>query len=177
MSDEAPLDLRALGDVDEPEVVRAALRRFRRRLWTRYVWVGLAIVFAAVAFVVSNQPRDLGDEIDRADVAYLPSDAVWDVRSVTVGIERVVDLGDDVGFEFVVIPDPGENATMVIVGAAQGMGSNNYTSYVKVAKNDDGVFTAVVGAPRCVPECPSQGTFTISMRELGIPATVWRIER
>jgi len=58
MSDEQPLRLQDLAEIDSPEVVRAAMRQFRKRVLVRGIWiVGLiaGIIFAAASF----QPRDL----------------------------------------------------------------------------------------------------------------------
>ncbi len=52
MSDERPIDLRALA-VDEPEIVQASIRRFRRRVLVLAVW-GLLFAAAGLATRVIN---------------------------------------------------------------------------------------------------------------------------
>lgn len=45
---ERPLGLRELAEVDSPEIVRAALRRFRRRTAIRALWIAGALLVATV---------------------------------------------------------------------------------------------------------------------------------
>lgn len=176
MADQAPLDLRALADVEEPEVVHEALRRFRRRVWTRYVWVGLAIVFAVIALIVADQPRDLRDEVEAADARTYPNDAVWRVNETTIALDQVVDLGDAYAMRFFVIPDRDASRSVSVTGAIAMMGVDTYEAYAKLPKRGDGTFTMVVGPTRCLPRCPEQEQLTISLRDLGVPASFWRLQ-
>lgn len=60
-----PAGLRELADVQSPDVLRAALRRFRLRLG---LWVGLVVLAGAMLVVVvtAPDPAHLFDEYDRA---------------------------------------------------------------------------------------------------------------
>ena len=67
---EEPLDLRALADVDEPDVLREALRTFRRRVLTRYVWITVGIGLAIAAAVWGLQPSTLSERMDASSPTY-----------------------------------------------------------------------------------------------------------
>lgn len=54
--DEQPLDLRHLSEVSSPEVVREAVRRFRRRVLLRSAWLLLAVLVGAGLFLLLS-PR------------------------------------------------------------------------------------------------------------------------
>jgi len=172
MSNQAPLDLRILADVESPEVVREALRAFRRRLWTRYVWIGLAIVLAALAFVAGNRPSDLHEEMERANVRSFP-EAVWRVGDASVSLVEVADLGDTMGLHFVALPDPGTPALSVWVdGAVGGVTIAYYDFYSEVPKSRD--VTITVGPERCNPGCEDRETLIVDLRELDVPEDIWR---
>jgi hypothetical protein len=174
VSERPPLDLRALGDVDEPDVVRAALRSFRRRLWTRYLWIGLAIILGSVAWVVGNRPSNLKEEVEAADTITYPADAVWRIEGSSIALEEVADLGGTMGIHFVVIPDPGTVApTLWVEGETHSMGWNTYDTYVEAAKTTDPVLTLTYGKG-CVPSCERQQTLEIDLQRLHVPATTWR---
>lgn len=177
MSEQPPLDLRGLADVDSPEVVRAALKTFRRRLWTRYVWVGLAIVFAAAAFVWGGQPSDLREEIEASHLRSLP-EQVWRVGGTSVALEEAADLGDYMGLHFVVLPDPGKNAPGIWVnGQVSSMwGYTVFDTYVKVPKDQTGRLEVTLGSASCLPDCPKGETFVIDLRQLMVTPDVWRAE-
>lgn len=103
MSEQPPLDLRLLADVHSPEVVREALRRFRRRIVTRYVWFVLAAVVALIAIWWGQVPTRLAERVDRASRS-IEAHPVWRSHGATVALDRVADLGDGrLGFHFVVI--------------------------------------------------------------------------
>jgi hypothetical protein len=176
MSEErVPLDLRVLADVDSPEVVHEALRRFRRRMLTRYVWVALAIVFAAVALLVGGRPSDLREEMEKAHTRSFPT-LVWRIGGRSVALEEVADLGDDMGLHFVVLPDPGKWSSMIWVrGETESMGWGSYDTYVKLPKIVGDTIEVTVGAGGCAP-CPQRSTITVDFRELKVPRSVWRNE-
>ncbi len=176
MSDETPLDLRSLADVESPEVVREALRTFRRRLWTRYLWIGLAIVLGAVTLVVGNRPSNLREEMERADVRSAPASPVWHVGGLSIALAEVADLGDSTGLHFVVLPDAGSNASIWVGGSTYAMAWGDYDTYAKVPKGTNGTIEVTVGPSGCVPTCPKQESFAINLRKLRIPANVWREE-
>jgi len=173
MADQAPLDLRALADVDSPEVVRAALKSFRRRLLTRYVWIGLVVVLIAVGLWANARPDDLAEEVDAANPASFP-DQVWRFDDASVALTEVGDLGMDVGLHFVVIPDdPHAPSYLEIAEATQGMGVGSFDVYERVP---DGVpqLHATLGRSGCVPHCDHQDQWVIDLSKLRIPANIWR---
>lgn len=176
MADEQPLDLRALGEVDSPEVVREALRRFRRRLWTRYVWIGLAIVLGAVALLVGSRPSNLREEMEAANVRVFPQSPVWYASDLTFALAEVADLGDSFGLHFVVLRDPETSSWLWVNGATYSMGFGEYDQYVEVPKGTDGTIVVIVGRSGCLPRCAKQDEVTIDLAELGVPANVWKEE-
>ncbi len=102
MSDQPPLDLRALADVDAPEMIHEALRRFRRKILVRSVWVVLAAV-AVVVLLWARTPTTLAERVDQASRA-IEAHPVWHAQGATVALDRVASLGDGrLGFHFVVI--------------------------------------------------------------------------
>jgi len=172
MSDESPLDLRTLADVESPEVVREALRTFRRRLWTRYVWIGLAIVFAGVAFVVGARPSDLREEMEDANLRVFP-ESVWRLDDASVALVEVADLGDTMGLHFVALPDPGTpDLALTVEGAVDALMPSRYDLYSEVLRSRD--ITVTVGPSRCRPGCEEQETLVLDLRELGVPENLWR---
>jgi len=172
MSDESPLDLRTLADVESPEVVREALRTFRRRLWTRYVWIGLAIILAGLAFVVGSRPADLHEDMERANLRAFP-ETVWRVGDASVALVEVADLGDTMGVHFVALPDPGTFGLSVWVdGAIDALTVAYYDFYSEVPKSRD--VTITVGPERCNPGCEDRETLVLDLRELGVPQNFWR---
>jgi hypothetical protein len=103
MSGQPPLDLRALGEVGSPEVVHEALRRFRRRILTRSVWVVAAGVLGVLAILWARSPSSLADRVD-ASARGITAHPIWHANGVTVALDRVADLGDGrLGFHFVVL--------------------------------------------------------------------------
>ncbi len=178
MSDEQiPLDLRALADIDSPEVVRVALRTFRRRMLTRYVWVALAIVFAALALIASGRPSDLREEIEQAHTRSYPANSVWRVSDASIALAEVADLGDAVGLHFVLLPDPGKGSPGIWVhGEIASMKSGSYDTYLKLPKISGDTLEVTIGPERCLPNCSQQSTITIVFRQLMVPRNVWRSE-
>lgn len=174
MSDQVPLDLRSLAEVDEPEVIRAALRRFRRRLWTRYLWVGLAIIGAVIALVVGARPSGLREEMEAADVRAFPA-TTYRFEDVSVALTEVSDLGDTMGLHFVVVPDVGgANPAVAVEGVLLATGHGSHDNYIEAEKVSDGLLTMTVGGVWCVPNCKQGYEETIDLRELGVPPQVWR---
>jgi hypothetical protein len=103
MSDQPPLDLRALADVDAPEVIHEALRRFRRKILARSVWVVVLAGVAVVVVVWVRTPTTLAERVDQASRT-IEAHPVWHAHGATVALDRVASLGDGrLGFHFVVI--------------------------------------------------------------------------
>jgi hypothetical protein len=106
MSDERPIDLRAL-DATEPEVLKASIRRFRRRVLT---WVAWGLVFAAAAAAifaatVRNHQSNVEAQFAAAPVL---NDAIGNyfVGGADVGLLKVARIsGNRFGMQFVVHSD------------------------------------------------------------------------
>jgi hypothetical protein len=174
MSEQPPLDLRALAEVDEPEVVREALHRFRRRLWTRYLWIGIAVVAAAVALVVGSRPTNLREEMEAANVRTFPAHT-YRFDDVSVALAEVSDLGDTMGLHFVLVPDAGGgNPAVWVEGLLVAMGHGTYDNYIEAAKVTDGRLAMTVGGVWCLPSCKQSYSETIDLRELGVPPQIWK---
>jgi hypothetical protein len=101
MNLEPPPDLRSLADVDAPEVTKAALRGFRRRLLVRFFWFAVTLTLVGVGvFYVAQLSRDDLASIDGTSDLWQP--ASYEVGSAHLVVLRAVRLGDDVGLHFVV---------------------------------------------------------------------------
>jgi hypothetical protein len=178
MSERPPLDLRSLADVDSPDVVRDALKTFRRHIVTRYVWMTLLVATLVAGAVWANTPTNLGEAVDRADVVASPRDAVWDVGDVRVSLLDVVSLGDTVGLHFVILPPggaPGAGVSINVDGALRGMGFRNWESYVEVPRSSDGRFAVHVHlvCGGCPPQAGSN-VFVVDLRALHVPESIWK---
>jgi hypothetical protein len=177
MSDQ-PIDLRSLADVDAPEVVHEALKAFRRRFWTRYLWVVLVVAFAGVSFFSATKPSDVRDRMEASSLRSFPS-ATWRIEGSTVALAEVSDLGDGTGLRFIVVPDPGVEAPGV--GVERSLASFTevaYDTYLVIPKSNDGRVTFAVGPSGCVPDCADgQIDTTVDLGALGIPDETWRAER
>ena len=102
MSDEIPIDLRGLA-VDEPEVMRASIRRFRRRVVILVAWM---MVFAAAAFAIAADAIQVRNQNPEALIATNPSEnsalGNYQVGPIDVGLVKVVNLpNDQIGMQFV----------------------------------------------------------------------------
>lgn len=147
MSNQPPLDLRALADVDAPELVHEALRRFRRRILARSVWILLAAV--AVALIIwTRTPTTLAERVDQASRA-IEAHPVWQAHGATVALDRVASLGDGrLGFHFVVIGEGLVTLRMSGQVATQNLGWWN--KYVEIERPAHGypTLTIVTGERR-----------------------------
>jgi hypothetical protein len=164
MSDQPPLDLRALADVDAPDVVHEALRRFRRKILVRSVWVVFAAVVVAVIVWVRT-PTTLAERVDQASRA-IEAHPVWHAHGATVALDRVARLGDDrLGFHFVVI---GKGVTLRMSGqvATEDVGWAN--PYVEIRRPTQGypTLTIIVGEQR--------SSFTLGPGS-GVTQAVWSL--
>lgn len=166
MSEQPPLDLRALADVDSPEVVRDALRTFRRRIVTRYVWLALAIVIFAAAVLWGRTPTTLQQRVDSADHAAF-IEAVWRAEGATVALDKVVDLGDRIGLHLVAVPDePDRRVGISISGEIAGEQVDSWGRYIEVEPITDHP-TLTVTVRGVSSRFPLLGTD-------GIPDSVWK---
>jgi hypothetical protein len=177
MSDDR-LDLHELSEVDSPEVVSAALASFRRRMWTRYLWVlAVAAAVGVLAWQVTH-PDDLRQRIERADGT--ATNDVYAGGSTRIGIAEVADLGETVGLHLVVLPEPGSDldteqgsgSRLRVDGTVQQERTGAFDRWFEIEPPADGVVRVdVLG-----PGCPSPGgcPIDIDLRGLGVPASTWR---
>lgn len=165
MSGEAPLDLRSLADVDSPEVVREALRHFRRRVLTRGLWLAVGAVVLVVAVVWGRTPTTLADRIDRASRS-ITAHPVWRVDDGVVALDRVADLGDDrLGFHFIVV---GRGVQIDLTGAISAETFGPWDWYVEIAHPDGRIPTLTIVARGKRSEIElGPGS--------GVPEAVWRL--
>jgi hypothetical protein len=176
MMEPTPLDLRSLGDVDSPEVVREALRIFRRRIVTRYIWVVVIAVLLAVAVWRSGQPANLAEEMDAANVRSFP-EQVYRLDGNSVAVAEVSELGDDFGLRMIVIPDdPSRAASLRIEEATEVMGSGPFELFFRVPKDEDGILHAELEPADCAARCRETSAFEIDLASLLVPENLWRAE-
>ena len=166
MSDRPPVDLRALADVEAPEVVHEALRRFRRKILTRYVWILLAAVIAVVVILWARTPTTLAERTDQASRA-IEAHPVWQAHGATVALDRVASLGDGrLGFHFVVIGRGLVTLRMSGQMASEDVGWAN--QYVEIQRPTQGypTLTIIVGEQR--------SSFTLGPGS-GVTQAVWSL--
>jgi hypothetical protein len=186
MSDanDAPLDLRALGEVESPEVVRQALRRFRRRALVR----GLVVV-AVVAILVGLRIGPLRTSVaDRyRQSAGVSVGAVYRAGEATVVLEKVADLGTTTTGLQLVVADPTlpkfdsvsvESAAPLKAVQFEGDGRAQ-TFYLELEVPASGrIPLKVVRAvcPQAGGLCAQRplGSFVVDLRTLGLPESVWK---
>lgn len=164
------LDLHALGDVDSPDVVRGALREFRRRVLTRYVWIGLVIAVVGVAAFLYPPERSLVDRIDTADESALVGYSV-DVGDATWTLLRVADLGDTLGLEWIVWPLGARGRlsfpTVSFAGVRSGVGLGELVPF-EIATPRSGIVQGTAHEPASKPR-----SFSLDLGSLGVPERFW----
>jgi hypothetical protein len=177
MSEPTPLDLRALADVDAPEVVHEALKAFRRRFWTRYLWIALVIALAGVSFISGTKPSDVRERMEASSLRAFPT-MTWRIDGSTVALAEISDLDDGTGLRFVILPDPGVEVPGVgIRRSLASFSAGTYDTYLVIPKSSDGRLTFTVGPSGCVPGCSGGQTDTaIDLGTLGVPDQTWRAE-
>jgi hypothetical protein len=170
-----PLDLRSLAEVDEPDVVKVALKTFRRRLLTRYVWITLVIGLVVAAVVWGLQPTTLEQRLQSS----IPVDEpqyVWHAVGLGIGLVRVAKLGDDVGMQFVVVPAAGgqtaDGFELSVAGSLETeLSSDGFMAFVEVPRTTDGRYTVTMqedsrGAP--------SESIVVSLSDLGVDPGIWK---
>ncbi|MGZ4151020.1 MAG: hypothetical protein ACXVP3_01095 [Actinomycetota bacterium] len=165
MSSERPLDLRALSAVDEPEVVRQALRTFRRRILTRYVWLVVAVVLAFAVLRWSQAPSTLAERIEHAPRGVV-AHPVWHAAGATISLDSVADLGDGrLGFHFVVIAKG--TASLRMTGQVASELDFPFDHYIEIERAPGYPTLTVLAGGRRATVSFAPGS--------GIPAAVWRL--
>jgi hypothetical protein len=163
VGDETPLDLRALADVDEPDVVRDALRRFRRRILTRYVWIAAAAAVAIVAVSWGRAPTSLSQRVDEARRQII-AHPVWHANGATIALDRVADLGEGrLGFHFVVI---GSAARLQMTGQVGTEAVGSFDQYIEIERTET--------YPTLVVDYRGRTSISLAPGS-GVPRAVWRL--
>lgn len=140
MSDERPIDLRGL-DVDPPEVVRASIKRFRRRI---LLWAFWTLVFVAAGGAILGAVIHARNQVPQALIATNPSINAsignYRVGSIDVGLLKVVRLpADQLGMEFVLHSDvPLAGCCSIFPNVA-----SSYTNPVKSGERFGQVFVSI----------------------------------
>jgi hypothetical protein len=180
MSDDR-LDLRDLSQVDSPEVVSAALAEFRRRMWTRYLWVVAVVAAVGVLAWQMTHPDDLRQRIERAEET--STNDVYAGGSARIGIDKVADLGETVGLHLLVLPEPGSDPGVEpgsglpgpwlrVDGTVEEERTGGFDRWFEIEPPADGIVRLEVGGPGC--RAPAGCPIEIDLRELGVPASTWR---
>jgi hypothetical protein len=163
VGDETPLDLRALADVDEPDVVRDALRRFRRRILTRYVWIAAAAAVAIVAVSWGRASTSLSQRVDEARRQII-AHPVWHANGATIALDRVADLGEGrLGFHFVVI---GSAARLQMTGQVGTEAVGSFDQYIEIERTET--------YPTLVVDYRGRTSISLAPGS-GVPRAVWRL--
>lgn len=178
MSD-PPLDLRSLALVDSPDVVKAALRTFRRRILFRSLWGLLAGAVAVTIVYTLVQPHELPDRIRSADITAHPASAVWEFGKQRIALADIVRLDDRLGLRFVVVGHPssplGARTTLAPEGMLQPDERGSVDHWFEIERPQDGTIRVeAYRAGRCSKVNPCGGSFVIELSSLGIPDEVWR---
>jgi hypothetical protein len=199
-SDERPLALRDLAQADSPELVRAALGRFRRRLLVR----GLILVLIAAIglFLYPRYFRSAGDL--SSEIAHGRGVAVYNTvkagtteatifRVARLSRERLTgEAGEGFGIHLVVTINPPEPAEEIVSLLRSDLGSSvlfvRTDSSSSIATGFEMWIMVVAGTPTIdIPVAhvasatgsakvisPSLDTLHIDMRELAVPDWTWR---
>jgi hypothetical protein len=187
MNDEAPLDLRSLAEVDSPEVVSAALRRWRRRfLTTGGIVLAAAVVFIAalVWAVLDKSPRE---RIETA--AGIRPGLVFEVGDTTIVVRKIADLGDDIGIALVLAaPDAADGVRHYLSTSLSDLDMEDderaTEAWFLLDPPEDGRIEVAVDRERdCAltdeeaSPCRSQsrriGTFVIDLETLDVDRSIW----
>ena len=163
MSANLPFDLGSLADVDSPEVVKQALRTFRRRTLRTAIWVVAVVAVVAVPLVQQALSKDITERITKAD-GFDPG-TVYTSRGVTLVLERVADLGKRTGLHLIVTAAgvAGDNDLHVQLPAVS-FGETKESGYQRVV---DGWYSVTVPSDGRIalsvfvsPHCESTGPAT-----------------
>lgn len=188
MNDRPPLDLTSLGDVTSPDVIRGALRRFRRRVFTTGALVAVAALSVAGGLAwAALFHHTMGERVDAAPGETLG--LTFTEGGVVTIVERVARLED--GFVIhlhLAAPDaaPRDHYSYRFddVRYAEELGSAKVRDYYYVtAPPADGVVRGALrlqtgcnappggGLCRAQPEVVQE--FTIDLETLGVSDDVW----
>ncbi len=183
VAEQPVLDLRSLASVETPEVVSAALRRFRRRLVVRGLWAALALLVAVLSLISLRSNRDLPERIMGASrISYPtgnPGDGLYDVRGVRFVVLEIADLGGgQLGVHVVGTPDPaGQTVITTVSLPGTPHGAGRYASsdwWFETPKPANGTIPVAVTMGPCADGNGCKGSFVIDLGALGVPTDFWR---
>ncbi len=186
MNHEQPLDLRSLARVESPEVVSAAVRRFRRRIFS----TGAVVLLAAAALVVGILwavvvNRTLEERIEESPGRNIG--AVYERAEFTVVLTRVAQVDSGLGLAFVIASAEERGDAFLRLDGIREFdergGGGTREIYLVVGPPDDARIDATLMLQQgCDPDpegfCQTRpesiGTFTIDLQELGVPEELWK---
>jgi hypothetical protein len=189
VSDERPLDLSSLGDVDAPDAVRDALRRFRRRVATTGMVVALSAISLAggIAWAMVLN-RTLPEQV--AEAPGVDVGAVFSGGGTVTVVERVARLDYGVALHlYLAAPDAPRGASHFyelddVLNFEESGGRTVHDYYYVVRPPSDGVVRASLqlqtgcrvppGGGMCATDPEGVHTFTIDLADLGVPQEIWR---
>lgn len=178
MSD-PPLDLRSLADIDAPDVVRGALRTFRRRTLVRSLWGLLAGVVAVVIIYAAVQPHSLPARITSASLVYHPPGATWQFGDERIALADVAKLGDKLGLHLVVVAPSGSTlgaqTSMQPKGTLDSLETGSVDHWYEVSRPKAGIIHVSIfrtGSCQTINRCT--GSLDIDLAALGVPDEIWR---
>lgn len=177
MSEREPLDLRSLADVESPEVVRTALKRFRWRLLRRNLWIAMAVVVAVSAFLYAQQPHGLDERIDRSRVTTTSGQGIWHAGSSTVALSEVAELSSSTyGLRLVVVPEAPfvGSVTVSVRGQVDVERVGPWQWDFELPRSTDGAANVIVERSCDGTRCETSGTVSIDLRTLHVPQNIWK---
>ena len=202
MSEPLGFNISSLGDVESPEVVRGALRRFRRRVVrTTLIVLIVGLLAAGIVAAINRDPFDFSRQVEAAEDSVEPG-TVFQSEGVTLILAKVADLGDRSGLHMVVVyPNIAESdelhgrieAEPVSAGATLEGEGPLYDMWTAGPLPDTGRFDVVFEVDqKCTDIQPAGGglgvcmqfstrpieervvRFSIDLGALGIPERYWR---
>ena len=202
MSEPLGFNISSLGDVESPEVVRGALRRFRRRvIRTTLVVVIVGLLAAGIVAAINRDPFDVSRQVEAAEDSVEPG-TVFQSDGVTLILAKVADLENSTGLHMVVVyPNIAESdelhgrieAEPVSAGSMLEGEGPLYDMWVAGPLPETGRFDVVLDVEKKCTEIESMGgglgictrfstgpeeqkdvRFSIDLGALGIPERYWR---
>jgi hypothetical protein len=177
MTDEMPLDLHALAEVESPEVISSALRAFRRRALRTALAVLVSGALAGAIVVAVRRDPFAADRAVKNAPGY-DMNATYQANGVTASLVRVASLPYGSGLHLVVIvpPERGQEHNFAIEIGEGGAGTEVHPDgavfdlWSTTTLPSDGRFDLVVRrAPKCADEKDlGGGLFTCTRFESGV---------
>ena len=182
MSSSPPFDLGSLGEVDSPEVVKEALRIFRRRTLKSSIWVVAVVAMLAIPIVQQALHKDVRERFEAAEG--FDTGTIYTDRGVSLVLLRVADLGERTGLHLVVTSSGRDTGYLfhpeienVYYPDSEERGEDRvFEGWYAVSVPDDGVVRVNVFAPGLRPSERPQHEFLIDLKAAGVPDRLWQKE-